>query len=95
MGEGIQLLTVGTCGQGSSCVQWTHRVGVPVAYSGYMTAGGPAAYMYMGQGYSYLQWAHGRRLGGPAAYSGYMGEGIQLLIEGTRGQGIQLLTVGT
>ena len=35
-------------GQGSSCLQWTHGVGVPVAYSGYMTAGGPASYMYMG-----------------------------------------------
>ena len=50
-----------------------------------MTAGGPAAYMYMGQGYSYLQWAHGRRGssclqwvhggGDPAAYRGYMWAG--------------------
>ena len=57
----------------------------PVAYSGYMKAGGPAACMYMGQGCSYLQWAHGRRGssclqwvhggGGPAAYRGYMWAG--------------------
>ena len=48
MGEGVQLLTVGTCGhevqlltvdswgRGSSCLQWVHT-----------------AYMHMGQGYSY------------------------------------------
>ena len=38
-----------------------------------MTAGGPAAYMYMGQGSSCLQWVHGG--GGPAAYRGYMWAG--------------------
>ena len=63
----------GHMGRGSSCLQWTHGVGVPVAYSGYMTAGGPAAYMYMGQGSSRLQWVHGGR--GPAAYRGYMWAG--------------------
>ena len=71
-------MRVGVCG---ARVQLLNGVGVPVAYSGYMTAGGPAAYMYMGQGSSCLKW--------------YMGEGVQLLIEGTCGQGILLLTVGT
>ena len=83
MGEGVQLLTQWVhVGRGSSCLQWTHGVGVPVAYSGYMTTGGPAAYMYMGQGYSYLQWAHERRGssclhggGGPTTYRGYMWAG--------------------
>ena len=70
-------------GRGSSCLQWTHGVGVPVAYSGYMMAGGPAAYMYMGQGTATYSGHMGR--GGPAAYSECMGEGIQLLIEGTCG----------
>ena len=68
-GARVQLLTVDSWGR------------VPVAYSGYMTAGGPASHMYMGQGSSCLQWVHGG--------------GVQLLIEGTCGQGIQLLTVGT
>ena len=57
-GQGGQLLTVGTWGQGgvgtwgrgSSCLQLAHEgrricgVGCPAGYSGYMWAGGPAAY---------------------------------------------------
>ena len=64
MGEEIQLLTVGTWGQGgmvtwgrgSSCLQLVHEVGIcggrgPAANSGYMWARGLAAYSgYMGQG---------------------------------------------
>ena len=40
MGAGVQLLTVGTWGQGSSCLQWVHG-GKGVWVHG---GGGPAAY---------------------------------------------------
>ena len=90
--------------KGASCLQWVHVSRGPAAYSrhmgvqlltalGYMKAGGSAAYMYMGQGCNYLQWAHGMRGssclqwvhggGGPAAYRGYMRAG------GSSGQGFQ------
>ena len=65
MGVGFQLLTVGSWGWGSSCLQWVHGVGGPAAYRGYMWAGDPAAHSgYMRAGGS------GGRMGSSCLHEG-------------------------
>ena len=70
IGEGIQLLTVGTWG--------------PASYSGYMGQGVQLLTLTGAGGTSCLEWEHGGS--GPTAYSGYMGQGFQLLTVGTWGR---------